>query len=173
MAFTVWLTGVPASGKTTLAWRLRYQLDVCGIRPIVVLDGDEMRSLVCADLGFGREDRRKQAERLSGVAKILNDQGVSVIVAAVSPYREDRAAARDLIKNFLEVGLWAPPEVCEQRDPKGLYARQRAQHMKGLTGVDAPYEPPENSPPLLDTSSMDVEACVQALRERIWGAGIE
>lgn len=144
-AATVWLTGLPGAGKTTLARELeRRLLSTAGA--VCVLDGDELREGLSRDLGLSREDRGEQARRAAEVAALLSKSGTVAVVALVSPYKADRCRARELHERlglrFLEVWLDTPLAICERRDPKGLYARARAGELPGLTGVDDPYEPP-------------------------------
>jgi bifunctional enzyme CysN/CysC len=140
---TVWITGLSGSGKTTLAAAVRRDLSARG-RPNCVLDGDELRSGLSSDLGLSHHDRSEQARRAAHVARLIASSGIVAIVALVSPYTEDRALARQTHDGleFLEVWVDTPLSICEQRDPKGLYRRSRAGELGGLTGVDAPYEPP-------------------------------
>jgi adenylyl-sulfate kinase len=143
---TVWLTGLPASGKSTLAAAVEAQLLRSG-RAAYVLDGDNLRHGLNGDLGFSAEDRAENVRRTAEVAALIADAGVVCLAALVSPYAADREAARlaherrDLA--FVEVHVATTLAECEARDPKGLYARARAGELKGLTGVDAPYEAPE------------------------------
>jgi adenylyl-sulfate kinase len=143
---TVWMTGLPASGKSTVAGAIEAQLVRQG-RAAYVLDGDNLRHGLNGNLGFSAEDRTENVRRTAEVAALLADAGVVVLVALVSPYRADRAAARAAHERrelpFLEVHVATSLEECERRDPKGLYARARAGELQGLTGVDDPYEPPE------------------------------
>jgi adenylyl-sulfate kinase len=143
---TVWMTGLPASGKSTVAAGVEARLLAQG-RGAYVLDGDNLRHGLNGDLGFSAEDRAENVRRTAEVAALLADAGVVVLVALVSPYRADRAAARTVHERralpFLEVHVATSVEECERRDPKGLYARARAGELPGLTGVDDPYEPPE------------------------------
>jgi adenylyl-sulfate kinase len=143
---TVWMTGLPASGKSTVAAGVEARLLAQG-RGAYVLDGDNLRHGLNGDLGFSAEDRAENVRRTAEVAALLADAGVVVLVALVSPYRADRAAARTVHERralpFLEVHVATSLEECERRDPKGLYARARAGELPGLTGVDDPYEPPE------------------------------
>lgn len=143
---TVWLTGLSSAGKTTLARELERRLVVAG-GAVCVLDGDELREGLSSDLGLSREDRDEQARRAAEVAALLSKSGTVAVVALVSPYEADRARARELHARlglrFIEVWVDTPLEVCERRDPKALYARARAGELIELTGVDAPYEPPE------------------------------
>ena len=143
---TVWMTGLPASGKSTVAAAVEALLVGQG-RTAYVLDGDNLRHGLNGDLGFSAEDRAENVRRTAEVSALLADAGVVVLVALVSPYRADRAAARAAHDRrglpFLEVHVATSLEECERRDPKGLYARARAGELQGLTGVDDPYEPPE------------------------------
>jgi adenylyl-sulfate kinase len=143
---TVWMTGLPASGKSTVAAGVEARLLAQG-RGAYVLDGDNLRHGLNGDLGFSAEDRAENVRRTAEVSALLADAGVVVLVALVSPYRADRAAARAVHERrglpFLEVHVATSLEECERRDPKGLYARARAGELPGLTGGDDPYEPPE------------------------------
>ena len=139
---TVWLTGLPSAGKTTLARHLEKRLLDEGHR-VEVLDGDLVRAFLTADLGFSRRDRDENVRRIGFVAHLLSRNGVVVLCSVISPYRAARDEVRELhAGRFVEVYVSAPVEVCAQRDVKGLYARQRAGEISGLTGVDDPYEPP-------------------------------
>jgi adenylyl-sulfate kinase len=143
---TVWLTGLPGAGKTTLARELERRL-LATRQAVCVLDGDELREGLSGDLRHSREDREEQVRRAAHVAALLSRSGIVAVVALVSPYETDRARARQLHENlglrFLEVWVDTPLAVCEKRDSKGLYARARAGELVQLTGVDAPYEPPK------------------------------
>ena len=143
---TVWMTGLPASGKSTVAAGVEARLLEAG-RNAYVLDGDNLRHGLNGDLGFSADDRTENVRRTAEVSALLADAGVVVLVALVSPYRADREAARAAHDRrglpFLEVWVATSLEECERRDPKGLYARARAGELTGLTGVDDPYEPPE------------------------------
>lgn len=142
---TIWLTGLPASGKSTLAKALE-QLLVAGGHPAYRLDGDNLRHGLCGDLGFSAGDREENVRRTAHVARILADAGLIAIVALVSPFKASRDAARAMHEaeqlRFVEVFIDTPLEECERRDPKGLYARARAGEIAGMTGIDSPYEPP-------------------------------
>jgi adenylyl-sulfate kinase len=144
---TVWMTGLPASGKSTVAAAVEARLLADG-RSAYVLDGDNLRHGLNGDLGFSAADRAENVRRTAEVSALLADAGVVVVVALVSPYRADRAAARAAHSRrglpFLEVYVATTLEECERRDPKGLYARARAGELTGMTGVDDPYEPPES-----------------------------
>lgn len=148
--FVVWLTGLPASGKTTIARELERELKDRGLK-VEVMDGDEVRQGLSRDLGFSKEDREKHAMRVAYVSKLLARNGVAVIVALISPYRSFREAIRRDIKDFIEVYVKCPVEECARRDPKGLYARALAGEIPDFTGVNDPYEEPENPELVLDT----------------------
>jgi adenylylsulfate kinase len=138
----IWFTGLSGSGKTTIAHEVEHQLLEAGV-PVEVLDGDVVRENLSKGLGFSKEDRDTNIRRIAFVAHLLQRNGVFVITAAISPYRRVRHEARTMIKDFVEVFADAPLEVCEQRDVKGLYAKARAGEIKGFTGIDDPYEPPD------------------------------
>ncbi|MBZ0282173.1 MAG: adenylyl-sulfate kinase [Anaerolineae bacterium] len=141
--FTIWLTGLSGAGKTTIAIALENELKSRDLY-IERLDGDTVREGLTRDLGFSKEDRDKNIERVSFVAKLLSRNGVGVIASFISPYREARANVRQQSTNFIEVYVNAPIEVCASRDVKGLYAKAFAGELKGFTGVNDPYEAPEN-----------------------------
>ena len=142
-AKTFWMTGLPGSGKSTLANALKARLAEHGIN-CCVLDGDVMRQGLCRDLGFSVADRRENIRRVAEVARLLNDAGVFVVSALISPAQGDRAMAREIIGDpaFQEVHVATPLVVCEARDPKGLYKRARRGELANLTGVGAAYEIP-------------------------------
>jgi bifunctional enzyme CysN/CysC len=139
----IWLTGLSGAGKSTLATELERELFNAG-KHACVLDGDNIRHGLCSDLGFSPRDRRENIRRVGEVARLFAEAGVICITAFISPYREDRDLVRRIMKDgrFVEVYVNAPIEVCEQRDPKGLYAKARANEIKEFTGVSAPYEAP-------------------------------
>jgi bifunctional enzyme CysN/CysC len=143
---TVWLTGLPSSGKSTVAAALESALVERG-RPAYLLDGDNLRHGLNSDLGFSPSDRAENVRRTGEVARLLADAGLIAIASLVSPYAADRAAVRAAHVSdgltFLEVFVNTPLEECERRDPKGLYARARAGELTGFTGIDDPYEAPE------------------------------
>jgi adenylyl-sulfate kinase len=143
---TVWMTGLPASGKSTVAAAVEARALAQG-RSAYVLDGDNLRHGLNGDLGFSAADRAENVRRTAEVSALLADAGVLVLVALVSPYRADRAAARAVHERlslpFIEVHIATTLEECERRDPKGLYARARAGELTHMTGIDDPYEPPE------------------------------
>jgi bifunctional enzyme CysN/CysC len=139
----IWLTGLSASGKSTISSELERELFNLG-RHVYVLDGDNVRHGLNSDLGFSARDRKENIRRVGEAAKLFADAGVLCVTAFISPYREDRDMVRQLLPpgTFIEVYVNAPVEVCEQRDPKGLYAKARANLIKDFTGISAPYEPP-------------------------------
>ncbi|MFJ6616614.1 adenylyl-sulfate kinase [Kitasatospora sp. NPDC091335] len=144
---TVWLTGLPSAGKTTLAFALAERLRSEGHR-VEVLDGDEIREFLSRGLGFSREDRHTNVTRIGFVAEKLAANGVKVLAPVIAPFAASRAAVRERHAangtEFLEVHVATPVELCAERDVKGLYAKQAAGEISGLTGVDDPYEAPEN-----------------------------
>ncbi|RMB81880.1 adenylyl-sulfate kinase [Streptomyces shenzhenensis] len=143
---TVWLTGLPSAGKTTIAYELAGRLRAAG-HLVEVLDGDEIREFISAGLGFSREDRHTNVQRIGFVAELLARNGVKALVPVIAPYADSREAVRKRHEengtSYVEVHVATPVEVCSERDVKGLYARQAAGELTGLTGVDDPYEEPE------------------------------
>jgi bifunctional enzyme CysN/CysC len=162
---TVWLTGLSGSGKSTVAVELERRLVSAG-RPAYILDGDNLRHGLNADLGFTDGDRAENVRRVGEVARLLADAGVVAIVPVISPFRAGREAVRRIHEAasvpFLEVYVDTPIEICEQRDPKGLYRKARAGELTGFTGIDSPYEPPL-APELVLTPD-DGDAVTQAER---------
>ncbi|MBC8120517.1 MAG: adenylyl-sulfate kinase [Gemmatimonadaceae bacterium] len=138
---TLWFTGLSGSGKTTIARAIERRLKASGCR-VEILDGDIVRTNLSKGLTFSKEDRDINIRRVGFVANLLSRNGVIVMVAAISPYREIRDEVRSMTENFMEVYVNAPLEVCESRDVKGLYAKARAGTIKGFTGIDDPYEEP-------------------------------
>ncbi|HEY6695906.1 MAG TPA: adenylyl-sulfate kinase [Solirubrobacteraceae bacterium] len=167
---TVWLTGLPASGKSTIAEELERELVGIG-RPAYLLDGENVRHGLSGDLGFSPADRSEHARRVASVARMFADSGMVVIVALVSPAAADREFARELHEEagleFVEAWVDTPLEECERRDPHGLYARARAGRLPGFTGVDAPYEPPERPDVRLHGAQDTVEQSVQRVLEAL------
>jgi bifunctional enzyme CysN/CysC len=163
---TVWLTGLPASGKSTIAEELERRLVALG-RPAYLLDGENLRHGLSGDLGFSPADRHEHARRVASVARMFADAGLVTIVALVSPAAADRAWARELHEEadlaFVEAWVDTPLEECERRDPRGLYARARAGELTGFTGVDAPYEPPAAPDVRLRAGEEPVERSVERL----------
>ena len=162
----IWFTGLSGSGKTTIAHKVEEILEDAGV-PIEILDGDVVRENLSKGLGFSKEDRDTNIRRIAFVAHLLQRNGTFVITAAISPYREIRDEARAMIKDFVEVYADAPIEVCEERDVKGLYAKARAGEIKGFTGVDDPYEAPENAEVVCDTANETVEQSAQKVIDKL------
>ena len=162
--FTVWFTGLSASGKSTLAVATEEALYERGYHTYI-LDGDNVRHGLNKNLGFSPEDRTENIRRIGEVARLLRDCGIINLVAFISPYRIDRQAARELNDDstFIEVFIDCPVEICEQRDPKGAYKKAREGIIKEFTGISAPYEAPENPEIHLRTDEMSEEECVQLI----------
>lgn len=159
----IWFTGLSGSGKTTLAFGLEQRLFERGMQAYV-LDGDNVRHGLGADLGFSPEDRRENIRRVGEVAALFADAGVIVLTAFISPYRGDRELARKAAgQDFHEIHLTAGLDVCELRDPKGLYRLARQGVIAEFTGVSAPYEPPERPQLAIDTGTLEVAACMDVL----------
>lgn len=154
--FTVWFTGLSGSGKTALALRLEEELRRRGLK-VERLDGDIVRQGLTRDLGFSKEDRDKNIERVAFVAKLLTRNGVAVLCSFISPYRDVRARSRQEIGNFVEVYCYAPLETLIERDVKGLYKKAMAGEIPNFTGISDPYEPPENPEVIIDSSQETVE----------------
>lgn len=168
----VWLTGLSGAGKTTVATALKARLQHQG-HATALLDGDELRTGLCRDLGFSAADRTENTRRVSEVAKLLHEAGLVTLVALISPFAKDREAARDLIgPGFIEVFVDASQAVCERRDPKGLYARARHGGNPLMSGMGSPYEPPETPEIRLDgTGALSVEEQVDLLMEYLHHRG--
>jgi bifunctional enzyme CysN/CysC len=157
----IWLTGLPAAGKSSIATELEHELFNLGMQAYM-LDGDKVRHGICSDLGFSPEDRSENIRRIGEMAKIMADAGFICITAFISPYRADRDAIRQRMEpeQFVEVYVNAPLEVCEARDPKGLYAKARRNEIPNFTGISAPYEPPEKPELELRTNLLSVAESV-------------
>lgn len=159
-----WFTGLSGSGKSTIANLFEQKLHVMG-KHTYVLDGDNVRHGLNRDLGFSETDRVENIRRVAEVAKLMVDAGLIVIVTFISPFRADRAMARDLFDEgeFIEVFVDTPLEVAEKRDPKGLYAKARKGEIKNFTGIDSPYEKPQNPEIVIETMSCTPEQAVEVL----------
>ena len=170
---TVWMTGLSGAGKSTIAEALAARLRADG-RPVEILDGDEVREYLSKGLGFSREDRDTNIRRIGFVAALLARHGVTVISAAIAPFADTRGEVRAMHDRdgtaFIEAFIATPVEVCADRDVKGLYAKQKAGEMTGLTGVDDPYEAPLHPEVVVPTQDQTIEQSVDtiiaALRER-------
>ena len=160
----IWFTGLSGSGKSTLACAVEAAL-VAEDRHTYVLDGDNVRHGLNKNLGFSPEDRAENIRRIGEVAHLFADAGTIVMTAFISPYAKDRNLARDLMpaERFVEVFCNCPLEVCEQRDPKGLYKKARAGEIKQFTGIDAPYEEPADAEVVANTGSDSVDECVEVV----------
>jgi adenylylsulfate kinase len=161
--FTLWFTGLSGSGKTTITNLLVKELRKREV-PLEVLDGDIVRENLSKGLGFSKEDRDTNIRRIAFVANLLSRHGVPVITAAISPYREIRNEAREMMDDrFIEVYAKASVETCEKRDVKGLYAKARAGEIKEFTGVSDPYEPPENPEIVIETEQLSPEESAEQI----------
>lgn len=158
----IWFTGLSGSGKSTIANQVANGLHQLG-KLTYVLDGDNIRHGLNKNLGFSPEDREENIRRIGEVAKLFADAGVITTTAFISPYRKDRDKAREILEDgrFIEVFVDCPLEVCESRDPKGLYKKARAGEIKEFTGIDAPYEVPENAEIVINTNDLDLAASTQ------------
>ena len=168
----VWLTGLSGSGKSTVANVLENKLFNEGVQTHV-LDGDNVRMGLNKDLSFSPEDRTENIRRIGEVANLFSQSGTVVIAAFISPYSEDRARAREACKtNFLEVWVKASLDTCESRDPKGLYKKARRGELTNFTGIDSPYEAPENPEILIDTSSLSAEQSAERVVAELRKRGV-
>jgi len=160
----LWLTGLPGAGKSTLASALEQQLRELGRQPCV-LDGDDLRTGLCRDLGFSEADRIENIRRVAEVARLMVDAGLIVVVAFISPFASERRMARALLQEgeFVEVFVDTPLALAEERDPKGLYKKARAGELKNFTGIDSPYEAPEHPELRLDTANHSAEELAEAV----------
>lgn len=157
----IWLTGLPCSGKTTIALELVKRLEK-NLKRTEYLDGDIVRKSICSDLGFSKEDRNENINRITLISSFLS-QKVITVCAFVSPYKSDREKARKVVNNFIEVFVDCPIELCKQRDIKGMYSKALAGDIKGFTGVDDPYERPENPEVICSTDIETVEESVNKI----------
>ena len=163
----VWFTGLSGSGKSTIAVELEKMLNEAG-KAVYLLDGDNIRCGINSDLGFSDEDRVENIRRIAEVAKLMNDAGLIVITAFISPYRHDRENAKQIIGDgFREVYVSTSIEECEKRDVKGLYKAAREGKIAQFTGITSPYEIPEHADVVVDTAEMDVETCVNHILEQL------
>ena len=160
----LWFTGLSGSGKSTLAHVLEEKLFNKGCKTLV-LDGDNVRHGLNSNLDFSDDDRKENIRRIGEVAKLMLESGLIVMTAFISPFREDRAAVRNLISNsdFIEIYCKASLKTCEERDVKGLYKRARAGEIKNYTGIDSPYEAPENPELIIDTDKETLDESVSKI----------
>lgn len=167
-ACAVWLTGLSGSGKSTIAHEVEKRLTERGVHSFV-LDGDNVRDGLNADLGFTEKDRRENIRRISEVSRLFTLAGMVVLTAFISPFEKDRQKARSLFKkgDFFEVFVRCPLELCEARDPKKLYARAREGAIREFTGIDSSYEEPENPELILDTEKLSPDDCAYRIIEML------
>lgn len=164
------MTGLPGAGKTTLAQALSTEIHDNYRREVTLLDGDEVRKLLSSELGFTHEHRRLNMLRHAFIAAELCRYGAVVICALIAPYEDVRREMRSMVEphgRFVEIYLSAPLEVCERRDPKGLYARARAGKLTHVTGIDDPYDVPPKPDLMLDTSRLTVDQCIERIIDLI------
>jgi adenylylsulfate kinase len=169
--YTLWFTGLSGAGKTTIAVALEKALRERGQR-VERLDGDTVREGLTRDLGFSKEDRDKNIERVTFVAKLLSRNGVGVLCSFISPYREARENVRSQTTNFIEAYVSAPLNVCAERDVKGMYAKAFAGQIKNFTGVDDPYEAPENPELIIPTHEQTLEESVNCVLTYLESRGL-
>ena len=169
----LWFTGLSGAGKSTLAHAVEEKLHQMGCRTFV-LDGDNVRHGLCADLGFSKQDREENIRRIGETAKFFIESGVITLTAFISPFRADRNRVRNLLgaRDFIEIFCRCPIEVCEQRDKKGLYKRARKGELEEFTGVSSPYEEPDLPELTLNTAEMPLEECVARVMESLSDFGI-
>lgn len=162
----LWFTGLSSSGKSTLAHAVEEKLHHLSCHTYV-FDGDNVRHGLCSDLGFSLEDRAENIRRIGEMVKLFVEAGTIALTAFISPIRADREKVRALVAEgeFIEIYCRCPVEICEQRDPKGLYRRARKGEIKEFTGISSPYEPPEHPQLVLDTGEASPEACVDKIME--------
>lgn len=161
----LWFTGLSGSGKSTLAHAVEARLHQMGVHTYV-LDGDNVRHGLCGDLGFSDIARRENIRRIAEVAKLFADAGIVAMTAFISPFREDRAVARELLgDDFHEIYCACSIEVCESRDVKGLYKRARAGEIRDFTGISSPYEEPLAPELTVDTGALSLDTCVERVLE--------
>ncbi|MFI8292872.1 adenylyl-sulfate kinase [Streptomyces sp. ms191] len=172
---TIWLTGLPSAGKTTIAHELAGRLRGEGHR-VEVLDGDEIREFLSAGLGFSREDRHTNVQRIGFVAELLASNGVKVLVPVIAPYEDSREAVRKRHMTegtpYVEVHVATPVDVCSVRDVKGLYAKQAAGEISGLTGVDDPYDEPRNPDLRIESQNQTVQESAAQLHALLTERGV-
>ena len=163
-----WFTGLSGSGKSTVSRVVEEKL-AADKRLVYVLDGDNVRHGLCADLGFSDADRKENIRRIGHVAALMADTGAIVLTAFISPFRSDRQQVREVVgdHDFLEVFVDAPLDVCESRDPKGLYKKARAGQIPEFTGISSPYEPPESPAVHMKTGELSLDECAAAVQDML------
>jgi len=169
----IWFTGLSASGKSTIAHIVEKQLHERGCSTYV-LDGDNVRHGLCADLTFCQEDRAENIRRIGEMVRLFVDAGIIVLTAFISPYRQDRQQVRSLLSDgqFLEIHVDCPPEICATRDQKGIYQKAQAGIIKEFTGISAPYEPPENPELVIQSHEEDAKVAAVKVVELIEKCGV-
>lgn len=165
--FTLWFTGLPSSGKSTLADALAKELETKYALPVERLDGDVVRQTICKDLGFSAEDRQKNIERITLIAKLLTKNRAAVLTSFVSPYRQVRENSRKEIGDFIEVYTKCPVEECIRRDPKGNYKKALAGEIPNFTGISDPYEEPATPEIVVETDKENVAQCIQKITKSL------
>ena len=168
--FTVWFTGLPCSGKSTLSQLLHRHLQTLGY-PAEILDGDDVRKRLTKGLDFSQEGRNENVRRIAFVANLVTRVGGVAITAAISPYEALRAEAREEITQFIEVYVNCPLERCVERDVKGHYAKAKRGEIKNFTGISDPYEPPTNPEVIVQTDKESPEKCIQKILSYLENAG--
>jgi adenylylsulfate kinase len=171
MSFTVWFTGLPCSGKTTLSRRLYNHLRQCDCQ-VHLMDGDAVRAQLPRPLGFSKEDRDDHGRRLGSLAQTMNDKGTVCIVAAITPYRQTREHNRKTLANYVEVFCSCPVAVAESRDSRGLYAKARSGKISHFTGVSDPYEEPESPEVMVFTAQEDIDVCLARILDYLHEQGL-
>lgn len=166
LGFTLWLTGLPCAGKTTIGRAITEALQWRGLKS-EHLDGDTVRQSLTRDLGFSKTDRDTNIERVAFVAKLLSRNGVGVVASFISPYQATRQFVRHETTNFIEVFIDAPLEVCIQRDVKGLYSKALSGEIPNFTGISDPYEAPESPDIVVKTAESNIEACVDTIMQHL------
>jgi len=169
-AAAIWLTGIPASGKSTISILLRDYLQKNNM-PVIILDGDEIRKTVSKDLGFSPQDRKEHNRRVIEIAKLLVKNNFTAIIPLISPYKETRDLARKEIPNFVEVYVKASLDTCIKRDPKGLYQKAKNGEITNLTGLQSPYEEPENPEVIVDTEKNSPQQCLDMITSKLQQLG--
>jgi adenylylsulfate kinase len=164
----LWMTGLSGAGKSTLANALEQELNRCG-KHTYILDGDNLRHGLNSDLGFSDADRNENVRRAAEAAQLMTDAGLIVIVGLISPFKQERDWARSLFKDnqFKEIYISTSLQECEHRDTKGLYKKARKGVVKDFTGIDSPYEAPDNPDVIIDTQNKSVSDCVQLILEKV------
>ena len=168
----IWFTGLSGSGKSTLAHAVEHRLFERGVRTYV-LDGDNVRQGLCRDLGFSDADRTENIRRIGEVSKLMMDAGLIVLTAFISPFKKDRQIVRELVEDgdFIEVFCEASLDICEDRDPKGLYKKARAGEIPEFTGINSPYEEPEAPELTINTGEQDIEESIAQVLEYLQTRG--